>query len=36
MSPARGRLLGVMGALLGLACWIALIAVAWHFVVKYW
>jgi hypothetical protein len=37
LNPPRWfTAVGCLGALIGVAFWIAVIAVAWHFIGKYW
>lgn len=35
-EPRWWKAIGVVGALLGLAFWVAVIFVAWHFIERYW
>lgn len=36
-KPPRGwTTIGILGALIGLAFWVAVVVVAWHFISKYW
>ena len=35
-EPRWWRAAGYVGMVLGAALWIAVIAVAWHFIAKYW
>ncbi|MCW2768534.1 MAG: hypothetical protein JWO11_4493 [Nocardioides sp.] len=34
--PRWWNAVGVVGAAIGLAFWVAVIAMAWHFIGKYW
>lgn len=34
--PRWWTAVGVIGAVIGLALWVAVVVVAWHFIEKYW
>ena len=34
--PRSWTTVGVVGAMIGLAFWVAVVFVAWHFIAKYW
>lgn len=36
MKPRWWTALGVVGALIGLAAWVVVATISWHFIAKYW